>query len=306
MSDGAATLENTGGVDLPHDGDSLFATLMDVMVSEENEKEIQEYLDKNDFFGVPREEVHFLCQGSLPLLDEKENPLIENSLLQRGPDGNGRVFASLYESDLSITLKQKGLEALSILPIDNPLMDPYLPSLFHPVLIERKEAAILAIERKTTEEKTGILYLEKGNPHVVEYSEARSSIKEALAPDGTLLFRWANISVLCIPLAAIEKLAQWPLILHKARKERNKRTIYKQEYFLFDVFPALSSFSLVGIDRSRWFSPIKGRTGDDSLEQASHAFEKLQEAQAEKAPHLLSQGKSPSDIDPAILYGIEP
>ena len=275
-----------------------------LMTSQVNEEAIQRYLHENQFFGVPRHYVHFLCQSSLPLLDENRNPLVEHGILQSGPDGNGRVFATLKESGLLQTLQKEGVEAISFQPIDNPLMDPFLPSLFHPVLQEKKEASILVIERQSAEEKTGIMLLREGKIHVIEYSEAPQSIKEAKLEDGSLFFRWANISVLCLSPSTVDHIASLPLPLHYAKKVRNNRTIYKQEYFLFDLFPALRSFSLVPIERSRWFSPIKAQVGEDSLERASEAFQRVQEEQAKKAKTLFSfENRSGADIDPALLYG---
>jgi len=275
-----------------------------LMTSEENEESIQQYLHMNDYFGVPRKYVHSFCQSSLPLLDEMGNPLLENGILQKGPDGNGRVCASLSESGLLQRLKDEGLDALSLLNIDNPLMDPFLPSLFHPVLEEHEEASILAIVRKSAQERTGLFYLQKGKLHVIEYSEAPSSVKNALSSDGTLLYRWANISVLCMTLSTIEKLASLSLPIHLAKKMRNSKPIYKQEYFIFDIFPALSSFSLIGLDRNKWFSPIKSKEGEDSLEQAAQALNKMQEEQALSAPLFSFEGKRGADIDPALLYGL--
>lgn len=275
-----------------------------IMTSEENDEVIQQYLSDHRCFGVPSTQIHLFRQSSLPLTDEKGYPLQEGGVIQKGPDGNGRVFALLKEQGLLHILKKEGVQALSILPIDNPLMDPFLPSLFHPVLEEKKEAALLAIPRTSPQEQTGLFYVQNGKLHVIEYSEAPSSMKEALAPDGSLLYRWANISVLCASPSTLETLARYPLPLHTARKIRQNTTIYKQEYFLFDAFPALNSFSLIGLDRAAWFSPIKAKEGADSLVQAAHAFEYLQAEQAHHLATPIPKDLRASAIDPALLYGL--
>jgi hypothetical protein len=52
------------------------------------------------------------------------------------------------------------------------------------------------------------------------------------------------------------------------------------------------------------FSPIKAKEGEDSLEKASIAFEKLQEEQARNASLFSNESIRASAIDPAILYGL--
>lgn len=275
-----------------------------LMTSEENHEEIQQYLFDCHFFGVPSTQIILFRQSSLPLLDEQGFPLQEEGVLQKGPDGNGRVFHLLKEKGLLGFLQNECVQALSIFPIDNPLMDPFLPSLFHPVLEEKKDAALLAIPRVSPQEQTGLFYQQNGKLHVAEYSEAPLSMKEARASDGSLLYGWANISVLCASLSTLETLAHCSLPLHTAKKRRGQRTIYKQEYFLFDAFPALHSFSLIGLNRSAWFSPIKAKEGADSLAQAALAFETLQAEQAKHLTTPLPQDSKAGFLDPALIYGL--
>ena len=183
-------------------------------------------------------------------------------------------------------------------------MNHFLPALFKPIKKKKKEAAILAIIRKTAQEQTGIFYQKGENLYVAEYTEVPSSIKEALSLDGNLLYQWANISVLCINPLMIDTLATLSLPIHKAKKIRNNQIIFKQEYFIFDTFPFLKSFALISLDRTKWFSPIKAKEGEDSLEKAAIAFERLQEEQARNASLFSNESKRASDIDPAILYGL--
>ena len=91
-----------------------------------------------------------------------------------------------------------------------------------------------------------------GRLHVVEYSEISDALRTALASDGTLLYSWANISVCVLGLDTIAKLSSIPLSVHFAKKMRGDLQIYKPEYYIFDNFPAISSFSLVGFDRASW------------------------------------------------------
>lgn len=273
-----------------------------IMTSDETDAATREYLQKNHFFGVPEEYVSFFCQSSLPLLNEKGEHIVENGRLITGPDGNGRVFTWLYASDIFHKWQKRGVQAISVLPIDNPLMDPLLPSLFQPILENRKEVSVATIKRRSATEKTGVFFAKENRLHVIEYSEIPDSLRYAQTEDGTLLHAYANISVFCLSMDAIHSLVSIPLPVHFAKKMRGPTQIYKAEFFIFDNLPFLHSFALVEIDRTRYFSPIKSKTGEDSLEQAATDFRRVQEEQAHHAGILLSKGENASSLDPAELY----
>ena len=270
-----------------------------IMTSDETDEYTRRYLQEKNFFGVPKECVSFFCQSSLPLLDEHGEPVVENGTLVTGPDGNGKVFSAFHQSGLYHQWSEKGVQAVTCMPIDNPMMDPFLPSLFEAVLERHEAAAFAAVLRRSATEKTGVFCLRDKRLHVIEYSEISDELRHAKASDGTLLYSWANISVCTLQLDTIAKLSSIPLPVHFAKKLRGTMPIYKPEYYIFDNFPAISSFSLVGLDRATWFSPIKTRDGEDSLEDASRNFRRVQKEQAERA----GKNTNAEVVDPAELYG---
>lgn len=274
-----------------------------IMTSSETDTATRSFIEQNKYFGIPKEYVSFFCQSSLPLLDEQGNPFFENGTLVQGPDGNGKVFASFCHQGIAQAWKNKGIQAVSFLNIDNPLMDPLLPALFSPLFDEGKKGSFATILRRSALEKTGVFLLHNHRLHVVEYSEIPDTLRHATTAQGTLLHPWANISVCALPMDTIQQLALCDLPLHFAQKMRGSKSIYKPEYFIFDTFPFVPSFSLVPLDRTRWFSPIKGKTGQDSLEQAAKDFSQLQQEQAQKKGCTYETNQDASFIDPALLYG---
>ena len=273
-----------------------------IMTSDETDRETRKYLKEQNFFGVPEEYVSFFCQASLPLLDSTGEPILENGEFVQGPDGNGKVFHAFLESGLYHTWKERGIVAVEILPIDNPLMDPFLPSLFQPVIEGQSEAAFATLKRRSPQERVGVFLLQNDKLSVVEYSEIPDEIRNAQTTGGTLLHAWANISVMCLSMETIDRVHDKELPLHFAKKMRGSQPIFKAEYFIFDTFPFIPSFSLIGLDRERYFSPIKAKTGEDSLEQASMAFERLQRGQMNRVGWELGEGHNASSLDPADLY----
>lgn len=274
-----------------------------VMTSQDTDTPTRTFLSQHDYFGVPTENVSFFIQGSLPLLNEQGVSFEESGQIVGGPNGNGLLFDALQKSDIPLLWEKENVQAISVLNIDNPLMDPLLPSLFKPVLEGRKEASIAAILRASETEKAGILLSKNKKIHVVEYSEVPEEIRISRDEKGKLSFPLANISVFCIERDSIAKLSQLPMPLHFAKKIRKGKIIYKPEYFIFDTFPALEKVSLIHIDRKRYFSPIKAKTGEDSLEEAALAFSFLQQDQAKEKRITIEKTQDPATLDPAELYG---
>jgi UDP-N-acetylglucosamine/UDP-N-acetylgalactosamine diphosphorylase len=273
-----------------------------IMTSQETDTETRKYLQENCYFGVPEKYVFLFSQTSLPLLNEKGETFSENNAPVTGPDGNGKVFSCFYNSGIYREWEKKGVEAVLVLPIDNPLMDPLLPALFQPVLEGKVKASFATLKRRSSSEKVGVFLKQKEHLHVVEYSEIPEVLRDAQKEDGSLVHAWANISVICLSMREIENISLVPLPLHFAKKMKGTSPIYKAEYFIFDNFPYIDSFSLISLDRTRYFSPIKSKTGEDSLEQASLAFHHIQEDQAKRIGLPLAEGEDASFCDPALLY----
>ena len=274
-----------------------------IMTSLENDSETRQYLKANHFFGVPKKYVSLFCQSNLPLLNEQGEPYMEGGAIVCAPDGNGKVFASFEQSGIAAQWQEQGVQALLFMPIDNPLMDPFLPALFKPVLEWHEEAAFGAIQRKSATEKTGTFFLRDGRLQVVEYSEISDVLRSEKKPDGSLLHEWANISVGVMSLETVHFLSSLSLPLHFAKKMRGQAAIYKPEYFIFDTFSAISSFSVVGLERDSLFSPVKNKTGEDSLETARLHFQRVQREQAVRAKMEEERVSKAESIDPAELYG---
>lgn len=273
-----------------------------IMTSEKTDRPTREFLQKHEYFGIPQKQVSFFIQDSLWLLDEKGFCFQEGGKDIKGPNGNGKLFDALMHSSVFDLWDKEEVQACTVMNIDNPLMDPFLPALFRPILEERKEASIATILRASEEEKTGILVERKGHLFVLEYSEVSEELKYAKDKEGKLLYPWANISVFCLKRQLIESLSLKPLPLHFAKKVHEGKKVYKPEYFIFDLFPFFTRYTLVPIERRRYFSPIKSKLGEDSLEEAQIAFRFLQEDQAKQKALRITPIDDPATLDPAALY----
>jgi UDP-N-acetylglucosamine/UDP-N-acetylgalactosamine diphosphorylase len=195
------------------------------------------------------------------------------------------------ESGIGTKWKEQGIESLIVLPIDNPLADPFDAALCGDHVLNHREVTIKAIERSDPSEKVGVLVSWKGKLAVQEYSELPEDFEAPLA----------HIGLFCFSFLFIEKVAEVELPWHLARKNYGNQKIWKFERFLFDVLAHTQKAGVVVYPREDVYAPLKNLEGRQSLEtvqQALVAFDKRLVADLTKMPepgHLI-------ELDPAFYY----
>ena len=226
-----------------------------IMTSDGTDGPIRQLFEHHRRFGV--DSVDFFVQSSLPLLDMETQPLVDSrGDPVTGPDGNGGVFRRLVESGILKKWEEDGVEALCIIMVDNPLMDPLCPALLTPIL-EGIDVTAGTVERSSAEEQVGLFVEEEGKIRVVEYTELDALLREQKDSSGQLLFQWANMSTFGCSLRFVQRAATLSLPLHAAKKTVNGRQVWKGEYFIFDALPAAHTIALVPFDRRQSFAPVK-------------------------------------------------
>ncbi len=247
----------------------IFKTQIEValFVSESTYGPIRSFIDTKGTFGISKEQITYIKQPSLPFFDSHGNILLdENQLPLCGPDGNGSLFFTMGQHNLFKIWKEKGVEYVTVGPIDNPLLDPFYPLLLSHVL--QYNIVFTAIKKKYEAEKVGVFAKSTNSSKlkVVEYSELSESKIEA--PYTISDFQWANISQFAFQLKWAEDISIKPLPWHVAHKNSHGRTYYKMEQFFFDALQYATTSVIVPIDRDRYFAPIKQQKGDASQEAA--------------------------------------
>jgi UDP-N-acetylglucosamine/UDP-N-acetylgalactosamine diphosphorylase len=236
--------------------------LLGIMTSKDTDSLIREYLHRNSYFGFDSKNICIFQQSSLPFLDTTGRILLDDETIVFGPDGNGSIFAAFAASSFLDAWEKRNVEAFSIIPIDNPLIDPFHPSLVVPVL-NGCQMTVAAVRRLHNHEAVGVFGIQNSKVRVVEYSEITN-------PAGDEAF--ANISCFVTNCAFARKAARHRLPLHVAQKKYKGIPIYKCEYFIFDHLPKAQNVVVIPLERQIYFSPIKNSSGADSLATAQKAI----------------------------------
>ncbi|HSX27098.1 MAG TPA: UTP--glucose-1-phosphate uridylyltransferase [Chlamydiales bacterium] len=224
-----------------------------VMTSPLNHEETVSFFERHQFFGL---DLHFFQQEMSPLLDEKRREV------GQGPNGNGSVFRSFVQSGLVKRFAEKGVDLVTVVPVDNPLAHPFDPVLIAFAREKEADIVIKCIERK--ENSMGVLAERRGKIEVVEYTE--------VDPQQLGEYRLANTGQLAIRLSFFEKMANVALPIHWVQKRMQigaqMRSIWKGEQFIFDAFPYAERVEAICASRETCYAPLKNKESLEAVQKA--------------------------------------
>ncbi|PVU84734.1 hypothetical protein BB560_007275 [Smittium megazygosporum] len=251
-----------------------------VMVSEATRSNTVDYFEQMNYFGLQKDQVMFFDQGSVPSFT------FDGKLIMRGvgeitvsPDGNGGIYKGLITSDAYKVLKQNNVKYFHVYSVDNILVRVADPWFIGYSVFKRAEYGALVLSKQSWDEKVGVICKANGKYKVVEYSELSEKLAQLTRADGSLYYNAANICIQFFTMDFLDKTNEFnsKLPFHIAKKKINyfdydsgqivvptKPNGIKLERFIFDVFPFCSKVSILDVDRSEAFSPLKNAPGAGS------------------------------------------
>ncbi len=169
---------------------------------------------------------------------------------------------------------------MTIIPVDNPLADPFDAELIGYHAQQKVEITLKCTEKTDPEEKVGVVVRQEGRCAVVEYSEMSGQEKNARRKDGRLKHCCANLSLFCLSLGFIQRIVNEGLSipLHKAWKaaqfvdehsntySSSQPAAWKFETFIFDWLFHSKKVAALICPREECFAPLKNLKGPDSPE----------------------------------------
>ncbi|MFS8563645.1 MAG: UTP--glucose-1-phosphate uridylyltransferase [Rhabdochlamydiaceae bacterium] len=256
------------------------------MTSPLNHQEIKTFLEENRFFGLDTSQVSLFPQEMLPLLDDQGHEV------SYGPDGNGHSLKLFVQSGIYQKWKEQGVTYLNMIPIDNPLADPFDAELLGSHALSHADICIKAMARESSHEQVGILGMCNGKVAIQEYSEM---------PKDSSAFMIGNTGLFSFAFPFIEKIAPITLPLHGARKKLGSTFIWKCERFIFDLFPYANKMTVLVYPRADIYAPIKNASGTKSLKTAQEALLAFDQRTYEKISGLKVPDRT-FELSPAFYY----
>jgi len=230
----------------------------------------EEYLKKNDYFGMNPKHIHIFEQGLLPCFDFNGKILMESkNKIALTPDGNGGIYRALSDSGMLNIMNMRGIKYVHVHSVDNILVKVADPTFIGYCAEKNADCGVKVVNKSSPTEAVGVVCLVDDTFQVVEYSEITSQTAQLKNPDGTLVFNAGNICNHLFTLNFLEKVAKENMKLHVAKKKiphinENGEFIkpsspngIKIEKFIFDVFEFSENFVTWEVPREHEFSALK-------------------------------------------------
>lgn len=223
---------------------------MAIMTSPLNHQETLTFFVKNDFFG---REILFFQQEMYPFLDAKKRPL-----RFQAPNGNGSFFRSFVASGTAARLQEKGVDLLTVIPVENLLADPADLSLIGYARETQSDVVLKCIPRALPQESMGSLFERQGRIEIVEYINLASHTEKGL---------YCNTGMMAMTLSFCAQMAYQKLPVHWVKKmiPEVQQWGWKGEQFIFDVLP-FGKVSALCYPRELCYAPIKTKESVQKIE----------------------------------------
>ena len=260
-----------------------------VMTSPATDAVTRTFFERHASFGIPREDVMFLCQAMAPALDFEGRLMLEApDRIAESPNGHGGAFQALADSGALDDMERRGISTLSYFQVDNPMIrlaDPLFLGLHD---LEQAEMSCKVVRKLDPMEKVGVVARVDDRIQIVEYTEIDDAHRDARDAAGELVYWAGSIAIHAIEVGFARRVAaQADAVLpyHASAKkipcvDASGRAIapqrpngHKLERFLFDALPAARRVAVLEVERAEEYAPVKNAEGADSPASARAALD---------------------------------
>ena len=272
-------------MDVVRKADSYFHLF--VMTSEKNHDTTVKFLEEKNFFGYPKEYVHFFKQEMAAATDYNGKIYLEEKgRMATSPNGNGGWFISLMNAGLLDKVKEWGIEWFNIFAVDNVLQRIADPVFVGATIEKNCVVGAKVVRKNAPDEKVGVICLEDGRPSIVEYYELTEELMNAKDEKGNPAYNFGVILNYLFNISELERVVREALPLHVVKKkipylDENGELVkpgepngFKFENLVLDMIHQMSSCLPFEVVREKEFAPIKNPTGIDSVVSARELLEK--------------------------------
>ena len=252
-----------------------------ILTSEINNDTTVSAFEAANYFGLPKERVHFIVQGLVPAVDREGKMLLsDKGTIVMTPDGHGGSLRALVRSGAVDTMRSLGIDTVSYFQVDNPIVQCIDPAFIGFHLQKKSQLSSKMVPKAYPLEKVGHFCLQGDRNIVVEYSDLPEAFQEEKTPDGKLRFLAGSVAIHVFDLDFIAHAGGNSLDCALPFHRANKKIPYinsegdfiqpeipngvKFEMFVFDALPLAKNPVIIEADRSEDFSPVKNAEGLDS------------------------------------------
>ncbi len=251
-----------------------------IMTNSLNNGETVQFFKDNNYFGYPRDRVHFFVQNTEPTCDfDGKIFLDQKHRVSLSPNGNGGWYSSLINSGYNRIIEREGIEWLNVFGVDNVLQRICDPVFIGATLMSGFNCGAKVVKKLCADEKVGVLCEENGKPAIVEYYEMPPELANKKERGGELVYRYGVTLNYLFNVSRLNKTLSGNLPYHLAKKavphiENGVRVVpeepngYKFETLVVDMVKLMDSCLAFEVERDNEFAPVKNAHGTDSVDTA--------------------------------------
>ena len=249
-----------------------------LMTSPATHEETIAFLEANDRFGLPADDLHVFCQGTMPAVDAETGKLLlaDKGQLALSPDGHGGTLAALEHSGALADAEQRGIEQLFYFQVDNALVPVCDPTFIGDHLLAESELSIIVIAKRNALDPCGNAVSVDGRLQIIEYSDLPDEAAQQRSDDGSLRIWAGSIAIHMFDVGFLRRMvgSEEALPFHVAHKKvayidpgtgetinPTQPNANKFERFIFDLLPHAANGLAVEWSRSDVFAPLKNAPG---------------------------------------------
>ena len=295
-----------------------------IMTSRENDEATRSFFKANSNFGLTSDQLHFIQQGMLPVVDHTGNLLVNgDNRLTLAPDGHGGSIQAMHSHGALTRMRECGVDTISYFQVDNPLVQPFDPAFIGLHVLTSSEMSTKVTAKAHDHERVGNVCHANGKTTVIEYSEFPEALCEKRNQHGNRLFDAGNLAIHLMDRSFVERLTESGLKLPFRRADKKVPFLNEQGVienpdnanaikfgtFVFDALPLAANPLVYRARREDEFAPVKNAEGQDSLltsrqAMATRSRQWLADA-GEHWEHALSRHGEPVFLLPSFALAAD-
>jgi UDP-N-acetylglucosamine/UDP-N-acetylgalactosamine diphosphorylase len=290
-----------------------------VMTSDATHADTVAYFAEHAHFGLPREDVYFFQQGTMPAVDIATGRVLLEAPGRPflSPNGHGGTLTAVASTGVLEAVAARGVKHVFYFQVDNPLVKVCCPEFVGSHIAAASEASAKVVFKERPEEKVGVFAAVNGRCAIIEYSDMPAEMAAERETDGALRYRAGNPAIHLFSVEFLRRVTgKGGLAYHVARKKvphwnpetgasvtPTSENALKFELFVFDALPLADRWLVMETSRAEEFSPLKNATGTDSPATVRGSLIELHAGWLERAGARVPRG---ADGAPAHAVEVSP
>ena len=193
-----------------------------IMCSPLNLEATTAHFEKNNYYGLGKENVKFFAQGVMPATDFEGNLLrASQDSLALSPNGHGGSLKALIDSGSVADMAKRGIEHVSYFQVDNPLVSTINPLFIGLHDLQQSDMSSRSLTKTGPFEKLGNFVSIGDRITIIEYSDLPEEKALEKEDDGRIKYRAGSPAIHILRRDFIEQFASGEIKLpyHREKKK---------------------------------------------------------------------------------------